>query len=135
MHPFSCPKRIGGDAIDCNSTRIIKYNCKRTNFGGFGYRLENGYRVCWLTQRGEKVVKEMEEQAEKLMVQRVKELREEDGMRTSKPYDLELKEQVDRMERILYSLSEEDRAWLDAQLTDILYRGSRSSGVIFGWIS
>lgn len=88
------------------------------NFGGFGYRLENGYRVCWLTQRGEKVVKEMEEQAEKLMVQRVKELREEDKMRTSKTYDLELKEQVDRMERILYSLSEEDRAWLDAQLTD-----------------
>lgn len=80
-------------------------------------------------------MKEMEEQAEKLMVQRVKELREEDGMRTSKTYDLELKEQVDRMERILYSLSEEDRAWLDAQLTDILYRGSRSSGVIFGWIS
>lgn len=87
-------------------------------FGGFGYRLDNGDGVCWLVQGGEKVVRDLEGQAEQLMVQRVKELREEYGMKCSKTYDVELKEYVAKMDRILDSLSDEDREWLDVQMMD-----------------
>lgn len=61
-------------------------------------------------------MREIEEQAEKLMVQRVKEIREAYGMKASNTYALELKEYVARMERILHSLSEADKEWLDDQL-------------------
>ena len=54
-------------------------------------------------------MREIEEQAEKLMVQRVKEIREVYGMKASKEY-------VARMDRILYSLPEADKEWLDDQL-------------------
>ena len=61
---------------------------------------------------------ELEEQAKKLMEKRVREVRDEYGMSRSKTYDLEMKEYVARMERILHTLSEEDREWLDNQLID-----------------
>lgn len=48
-------------------------------------------------------MREIEEQAEKLMVQRVKEIREVYGMKASNTYEQELKEYVARMDRILYS--------------------------------
>ena len=51
-------------------------------------------------------MREIEEQAEKLMVQRVKEIREVYGMKASNTYEQELKEYVARMDRILYSLPE-----------------------------
>lgn len=63
-------------------------------------------------------MREMEEQAERLMSRRVQEIREAYGMSRSKMYDLEMKEQVVRMERILHSLSEADRDWMDNQLID-----------------
>lgn len=65
-----------------------------------------------------KEVRELAEQAEELMVKRVQELRDEFGMSRSKTYDLEMKEYVARMDRILHTLSEEDREWLDNQLVD-----------------
>lgn len=61
---------------------------------------------------------ELEEQAKKLMATRVQEVRDEYGMSGSKTYDLEVKEHVARMDRILHSLSDEDRKWLDNQLLD-----------------
>ena len=61
-------------------------------------------------------MREIEEQAEKLMVQRVKEIREVYGMKASNTYEQELKEYVARMDRILYSLPEADKEWLDDQL-------------------
>ena len=57
-------------------------------------------------------MRELAEQAEELMVKRVQELRDEFGM------SLEMKEYVTRMDRILHTLSEEDREWLDNQLID-----------------
>ena len=63
-------------------------------------------------------MRELAEQAEELMVKRVQELRDEFGMSRSKTYDLEVKEYVARMDRILHTLSEEDREWLDNQLVD-----------------
>ena len=54
-------------------------------------------------------MRELAEQAEELMVKRVQELRDEFGMSRSKTYDLEMKEYVARMDRILHTLSEEDR--------------------------
>ena len=61
-------------------------------------------------------MREIVEQAEKLMVQRVKEIREVYGMKASNTYGQELKEYVARMDRILYSLPEADKEWLDDQL-------------------
>ena len=61
---------------------------------------------------------EMKEQAEKLMVQRIQEVREAYGLKQSKTYDLELKENVARMDRILHSLPDSDREWLDDQMLD-----------------
>ena len=52
-------------------------------------------------------MRELAEQAEELMVKRVQELRDEFGMSRSKTYDLEVKEYVARMDRILHTLSEE----------------------------
>ena len=49
-------------------------------------------------------MRELAEQAEELMVKRVQELRDEFGMSRSKTYDLEMKEYVARMERILHTL-------------------------------
>ena len=46
-------------------------------------------------------MRELAEQAEELMVKRVQELRDEFGMSRSKTYDLEMKEYVARMDRIL----------------------------------
>ena len=46
---------------------------------------------------------ELEEQAKKLMATRVREVRDEYGMSRSKTYDLEVKEHVARMDRILHS--------------------------------
>ena len=63
-------------------------------------------------------MRELAEQAEELMVKRVQELRDEFGMSRSKTYDLEMREHVARMDRILHSLSDEDRKWLDNQLLD-----------------
>lgn len=63
-------------------------------------------------------MREIEDQAEDLMVRRVQELREAYGMKCSKTYDLEMKEYVARMDRVLGSLSDEDKAWLDDQLLD-----------------
>ena len=48
-------------------------------------------------------MRELAEQAEELMVKRVQELRDEFGMSRSKTYDLEMKEYVARMERILHT--------------------------------
>ena len=61
---------------------------------------------------------ELEEQAKKLMEKRVREVRDEYGMSRSKTYDLEMREHVARMDRILHSLSDEDHEWLDNQLLD-----------------
>lgn len=61
---------------------------------------------------------EMEEQVEKLMSLRIHEVREAYGMKQSSTYDLEMKEKVARMDRILHSLSDPDREWLDDQLLD-----------------
>lgn len=61
---------------------------------------------------------EVEEQAEKLMFQRIQEVREAYGLKQSKTYDLEMKENMARMDRILHSLSDQDREWLDNQLLD-----------------
>ena len=63
-------------------------------------------------------MRELAEQAEELMVKRVQELRDEFGMNRSKTYDREMKEYVARMDRILHTLPEEDREWLDNQLVD-----------------
>ena len=63
-------------------------------------------------------MREIEEQAEKLMVQRVKEIREVYGMKASNTYEQELKEYVARMDRIL----------------SVLHCGNGSPGVISGWI-
>ena len=63
-------------------------------------------------------MRELAAQAEELMVKRVQEPRDEYGMSRPKTYDLEMKESVTRMERILHTLSEEDREWLDKQLID-----------------
>lgn len=51
-------------------------------------------------------MRELAEQAEELMVKRVQELRDEFGMNRSKTYDLEMKEYVARMDRILHTLPE-----------------------------
>ena len=61
---------------------------------------------------------EFAEQAEKLMVQRVQEIREEFGMDKSETYDQDMKDYVTRLTRILGSLPEEDREWLDNQMID-----------------
>lgn len=61
---------------------------------------------------------EMEEQAEKLMFQRIQEVREAYGLKQSKNYDLEMKENMARMDRVLHSLSDQDREWLDNQMMD-----------------
>lgn len=61
---------------------------------------------------------EMEEQAEKLMFQRIQEVREAYGLKQSKTYDLEMKENVARMDRVLHSLSDQDQEWLDNQMMD-----------------
>lgn len=58
------------------------------------------------------------EQAEELMIQRVQELREEYGRSQSKTYDLEMKESVAKLDRILHTLSDADRAWLDEQMLE-----------------
>ena len=58
-------------------------------------------------------MRELAEQAEELMVKRVQELRDEFGMSRSKTYDLEVKEYVARMDRILHTLSEEDNQLVD----------------------
>ena len=63
-------------------------------------------------------MRELEERAEELMTQRVQEIREGFGMNKSKTYDLEMKEYVARLDRILHSLPDADREWLDDQMID-----------------
>lgn len=57
---------------------------------------------------------EFAEQAKELLNQRVNQVREENARLTR----AEKNEQMERMNRILCSLTEEDREWLDRYMTD-----------------
>lgn len=57
---------------------------------------------------------ELAEQAKELLNQRVNQVREENARLTR----AEKNEQMERMNRILFSLADEEREWLDRYMTD-----------------
>lgn len=66
-------------------------------------------------------MREFVEQVEELVVRCVQEIRDESRMSRSRAHDLEMKEYVTRMDRILHTPSEEDRERLDSRLIDKFY--------------